>query len=69
MKKLTTTLIMIIAFSSFSNAQDSFKDLWLQVDRFEKDNLPKSALKIVEDIYAKADTQNNAPQINKNAVL
>ena len=65
MKKLTTTLIMIIAFSSFSNAQDSFKDLWLQVDRFEKDNLPKSALKIVEDIYAKADTQNNAPQLIK----
>ncbi|WP_165732571.1 alpha-2-macroglobulin [Polaribacter sp. 20A6] len=65
MKKLTTTLIMIIAFSSFSNAQDAFKDLWLQVDRFEKDNLPKSALKIVEDIYAKADKQNNAAQLIK----
>ncbi|AUC20771.1 alpha-2-macroglobulin [Polaribacter sejongensis] len=65
MKKLTTTLIMIIAFSSFSNAQDAFKDLWLQVDRFEKDNLPKSALKIVKDIYAKADKQNNAAQLIK----
>ncbi|WP_218598426.1 alpha-2-macroglobulin [Polaribacter sp. NJDZ03] len=65
MKKLTTTLIMIIAFSSFSNAQDAFKDLWLQVDRFEKDNLPKSALEIVDKIYAKADKEENSPQLIK----
>ncbi|WP_341220917.1 alpha-2-macroglobulin family protein [Polaribacter atrinae] len=65
MKKLTTTLVMIIAFSSFSNAQDSFKELWLEVETHEKANLPKSALKVVENIYAKADTQNNAPQIIK----
>ena len=66
MKKITTTLLMILLFSTISNAQSSFEGLWLKVEKFEIDNLPKSALNIVEDIYTKAEKENNSPQIIKS---
>ena len=31
------------------------KNLWLKVQQLEIDGLPKSALKIVEEIYVKSD--------------
>jgi len=63
--KKTTTLLMIILFSTAINAQNNFKNLWQEVANFEIDNLPKSALKVVENIYAKADKEHNSPQIIK----
>ena len=65
MKKITITLLMIIVFSSISNAQNSFENLWLEVEKFEIDNLPKSALNSVDKIYSKAEKENNAAQIIK----
>ncbi|QNM84279.1 carboxypeptidase-like regulatory domain-containing protein [Polaribacter pectinis] len=64
MKKLTT-LLMILLFSSLTNAQNNFDNLWLKVQKLEVDNLPKSALEIVEEIYTKAEKENNSPQIIK----
>ncbi len=66
MKKITTTLLMIILFSTISNAQNSFDNLWLQVEKFEVDNLPKSALEVVDKIYTKAEIEDNSPQIIKS---
>ena len=66
MKKITTTLLMILLFSTISNAQNSFKDLWFTVEKFEIDNLPKSALEIVDKIYIKAEKESNSPQIIKS---
>ncbi|ARV07651.1 alpha-2-macroglobulin [Polaribacter sp. SA4-10] len=66
MKKLITSLLIIILFSNIVNAQHNFKDLWLEVEKFEIDNLPKSALKIAEEIYAKAEKEKNSPQIIKS---
>ena len=66
MKKITSTLIMILAFASISNAQNSFENLWLQVEGFEIDNLPKSALKIVDKIYTEAEKEHNSPQLIKS---
>ncbi|MCL7753593.1 MG2 domain-containing protein [Polaribacter sp. Z022] len=65
MKKITTTLLMIIAFSSLSKAQNTFKGLWLEVEKLEVENLPKSALTIVDNIYLKAEKAKNTPQIIK----
>lgn len=65
MKKLTTTFLMILLFSATINAQNNFKDLWLEVAKFEVDGLPKSALNIVDEIYEKATKANNSPQIIK----
>lgn len=66
MKKVTTLLFMITLFSTTLNAQENYKSLWKQVQEFEKQNLPKSALKVVNTIYAKAEVAQNAPQIIKS---
>ncbi|WP_298997802.1 alpha-2-macroglobulin [uncultured Tenacibaculum sp.] len=65
MKKLTSILLLIL-FSTIVNAQENYKDLWEKVNQFELDNLPKSALKVVESIYEKAEKSNNSPQIIKS---
>ncbi|WP_233897384.1 alpha-2-macroglobulin family protein [Tenacibaculum piscium] len=65
MKKVTTLLFMITFFATTLNAQENYENLWEQVQKFEKENLPKSALKVVETIYAKADVAKNSPQIIK----
>ena len=64
MKKITT-ILMILLFSTLTNAQNNFENLWLEVEKFEVDNLPKSALKIVEKIYTKAEKESNSPQVIK----
>ncbi|WP_428740899.1 alpha-2-macroglobulin family protein [Tenacibaculum sp.] len=65
MKKLTSILLLIL-FSTLVNAQENYKDLWDKVHQFESDNLPKSALKVVNTIYEKAEKSNNSPQIIKS---
>jgi len=47
---------------------DTYASLWKRVDSCAKKGLPESALKIVEAIYGKAKSENNAPQFVK-AVL
>lgn len=50
------------------NKNDSYEKLWKKVDSCENKGLTESALKVVEAIYQKAKTENNAPQFVK-AVL
>ncbi|WP_159951518.1 alpha-2-macroglobulin family protein [Polaribacter septentrionalilitoris] len=66
MKKFTTSLLLILLFSTISQAQDSFDSLWSKVEQLEVDNLPKSALNIVEKIYEKAEKEENSPQLVKS---
>jgi len=66
MKKITTLLFMITLFSTTLKAQDNYKNIWEEVQKFEKQNLPKSALKVVNTIYAKAEVAKNSPQIIKS---
>ncbi|MCH3881853.1 MULTISPECIES: alpha-2-macroglobulin family protein [Tenacibaculum] len=65
MKRTAPLLLMILLFATKMNAQENFTNLWEKVHKFEVENLPKSALKVVEDIYAKAEKNNNSPQIVK----
>lgn len=61
-----TTLLMIVLFSNFSQAQDkNYDSLWKQVENLEIKGLPKSALQIVEQITLEAKKDNNQPQIIK----
>tara|TARA_R110002033_G_scaffold47811_2_gene93422 strand:- start:3383 stop:9562 length:6180 start_codon:yes stop_codon:yes gene_type:complete len=61
--KNALTLLMIILFSNFTQAQNpNYEDLWEKVEQFEIEGLPKSALKIVEDIAEQAEKDKNAPQ-------
>ncbi|PWI31085.1 alpha-2-macroglobulin [Flavobacteriaceae bacterium LYZ1037] len=54
---------MVLLFSNFSEAQNNdYEKLWKQVEAFERDDLPKSALKIVEQISVQAIKDKNKPQ-------
>jgi len=43
-----------------------YNKLWLDVEALMHNGLPKSALKIVEEIYQQAKSENNTPQIVKS---
>ena len=66
MKKTATLLLMLFLFSAISNAQDSFDNLWLEVEKLDADNLPKSALAGVNKIYLKAEKEKNTSQLIKS---
>ncbi|WP_412984017.1 MG2 domain-containing protein [Pontimicrobium sp. IMCC45349] len=62
-------ILMIVLFSNLSHAQnDSFNKLWKDVTDFENEGLPKSALKVVEDIAALAQKEYNNNQIIKSLI-
>ncbi|TXD46648.1 MG2 domain-containing protein [Polaribacter sp. IC073] len=65
MKKTTIILLLTTFFSLTTNSQNNFEKLWIEVEKLEVDNLPKSALEIVEKIYVKANKEENSPQIIK----
>ncbi|MDD7886410.1 alpha-2-macroglobulin [Flavivirga sp. 57AJ16] len=61
------SLLMIILFAAFSNAQNNtYEDLWTQIEQFETKGLPQSALKTVEDIKLLAEKDKNTPQLIKS---
>ena len=62
MKKLTPLLLMLFLFSITSTAQKTYSNLWEEVEKLESQKRPKSALKVVEDIYREAHLDDNAPQ-------
>ncbi|WP_369047931.1 alpha-2-macroglobulin [Tenacibaculum sp. UWU-22] len=65
MKRIITVILLSFLFSNIITAQENFDGLWKKVQRLEMDNLPKSALKIVDEIHEKAVKENNSPQLIK----
>jgi len=64
--KRSLFILMIILFSTFSQAQNpNYQDLWTKVEKFEVDGLPKSALKLLEEIEKQAAKDENHPQLVK----
>lgn len=61
---------MILITSSFKIIPDKFETQkqWQKVERFVKKGQPKSALKIVDEIYEFAKVQNDTPQIIKSLI-
>jgi hypothetical protein len=47
---------------------DNYESDWKRVSSYEKQGLPKSALKIIEEIYDKAKKENNTPQFIKATI-
>ncbi len=64
----TLAIIMILLFANFTHAQQNYDDLWKDVEKFETEGLPKSALEVVETIGAKAEKEGNNIQ-NIKALL
>ncbi len=61
---------IIVCFGHYASAQNSgYVQLWKEVTKMENNGLPKSALKIVEQISDKAKTEKNAPQLIKSLLF
>ncbi|WP_296384608.1 alpha-2-macroglobulin family protein [Winogradskyella sp.] len=56
------SILMLICFATFSNAQNDFDSQWKAVAKFEKEGLTKSAAGLVEDIYKAAINRNDKQQ-------
>ncbi|MBV7270297.1 alpha-2-macroglobulin family protein [Winogradskyella luteola] len=56
------SILMLICFASFSNAQNNFDKQWQKVTKFENEGLTKSAADLVDTIYNDAITSNNKQQ-------
>ncbi|WP_147676120.1 alpha-2-macroglobulin family protein [Algibacter pacificus] len=68
--KNSISILMILLFSNFTWAQNhNYETLWKEVDTFETEGLPKSALKVVERIEKLAETDKNHPQTIKTMLF
>ncbi len=69
--KNTIFLLMITLFAAFpgSAQNNKYEGLWAKVEKREAEGLPKSALKIVEDITKLAEKDKNAPQLIKSMLF
>lgn len=56
------SILMLICFASFSNAQNDFENQWKEVDKLENEGLTKSASDLAETIYQKAVKEENKQQ-------
>ncbi len=65
---LLIILSLLFVSSSLFAVQESYKELWDEVRISESKGLPKSTLKIVEQIYEKAKKENNASQFVKAVI-
>ncbi|MFG6685626.1 alpha-2-macroglobulin [Mariniflexile sp. HNIBRBA6329] len=64
--KQSVIFLTIILLSSLGNSQNSdYNTLWKQVEKHEHEGLPKSALKVVEQISLLAAKNKNEPQLIK----
>ncbi len=61
------TLMTLLFFPLFLNAQ-SYKSLWKRVEEAEKKNLPKTVMQYTQEIYNKAEKENNIGQLYKAGV-
>ncbi len=68
MKKPFLILLFIICFTYTLFSQQQNVALWTQVEKYELNELPKSALKIVDSIYTIADREKNSNQIIKSLI-
>ena len=61
---------MILLFSNLSQAQnENYERSWKEVEAFEKEGLPKSALKTVEAIALQAKKDDNQSQVIKTMLF
>lgn len=64
MKKILTILVTVF-FTITLNAQVTYEQLWLETEKHEVNQLPKSALQLAEKVYAKAAKEKNDGQLIK----
>ena len=56
------TVLLAIILTAFLPTDKDYDKLWKKVEHFQKKGLPKSAIKVVDEIYAAAKSEENTPQ-------
>ena len=69
MKHLTLIIITLFVFQMNHAQNNNYSKLWKQVETFENEGLPKSALKIVEDLETLAKKENQDKQLIKTLLF
>lgn len=70
-KRLILGLALFLSIGGFSqnlkngNSMKTYEQQWTQIQKFDKDDLPKSASNVVDDILKRAIADKNTPQIIK----
>ncbi len=59
---MLTSLLTIVVLTAFLPQNKDFSKLWKKVETFQKKGMPKSAVKIVDEIYTAADNEQNSSQ-------
>ncbi|MCF6366803.1 MAG: MG2 domain-containing protein [Bacteroidales bacterium] len=68
--KLLSAFIFLFALTSNLNAQNMryYEQKWDKIDSLDKKGLPKSALKVINEIYTKAKKEKNSEQVLKSFI-
>ncbi len=68
--KTLSIISLIFAFAINLNAQNMnfYKQKWQEIKELDKKGLPKSSLKVVDEIYSKAKKENNSEQVLKSYI-
>ncbi len=68
-KFLLSVFIIFLLSGVFINSKiEDYNKSWSKVEKFVEDGLPKSALKLVDDIYKTAKSEGNSPQLAKSLI-
>ena len=57
-------VLLALGVAPWANAQ-TFDKLWKQVDQAEQKSLPQTVIQLTNEIYKKAETEKNSPQMLK----
>lgn len=63
-KQICAAALMLLGVLPAAQAQ-TFDKLWKQVDQAEKKSLPKTVIQLTSEIYRKAETEKDSPQMLK----
>ncbi len=68
--KVLSAFLFVLALSININAQNIkfYNQKWDEIDSLDDKGLPKSALKVVNEIYIKAQKQKNSEQVLKSFI-
>ena len=55
-------ILLSILLTAFLPTDKDYDNLWKKVEYYQKKGLPKSAIKVVDEIYAAAQKEENIPQ-------
>lgn len=63
-KQICMMVLLALGVAPWANAQ-TFDKLWKQVDQAEQKSLPQTVIQLTNEIYKKAETEKNSPQMLK----